>query len=83
MIWAQPLGHVSKMLRIRDVNPHDTVFGLMDRACTDQRVPLSEEYPWKYTLAELTSLCGPIRLVNHHSEWPARVRQIRGVSPPE
>ena len=83
MIWAQLLAYVSKMLRIRDVNPDDTVFGLMDWACTDQRVPRSEEYLRKYTLAELRSLCGPIRLVNHHSEWPARAHQVRGVSPPE
>ena len=27
--------------------------------------------------------CGPIRPVNHYSEWPARARQIRGISPPE
>jgi hypothetical protein len=61
MIWAQLLAYVSKMLRIRDVNPDDTVFGLMDWACTDQRVPLSEEYLRKHTLAELRPLCGPIR----------------------
>ena len=66
-----------------DVNPDDTVFGLMNRACPDQGVRLSEEYPRKHTLAELRSLCGPIRLVNHHSEWPARARQIRGISPLE